>query len=202
MINFLKTKHPRFLSWAINGYFISKRSIWAGSVDWKSKKEYKGYGDNCLGDAATAIFLRILFEKKYSTVIEIGAYGAQRISKIKEILPDTTCYALDIQEGYEDQKNQLGVVFGKFDNKFTCVPTQTGKTIVIARQTFATMSKVDVIDTINGVREREFDIAIYDYQPNFSFKDSIIRGGQKPLHTYFHQYNDILAHIIHDYRRI
>lgn len=69
-------------------------------------------------DVPTAFFLRCALEGRHKTVIEVGAFGGERIIALKRLLPDVDCYGLDILPSYRVPFHQEGVQFHYFDETF------------------------------------------------------------------------------------
>ncbi len=69
-------------------------------------------------DVPTAFFLRCTLEGRYKTIIEIGAFGGERIIALKRLLPGVDCYGLDILPSYQVPFHREGVSFHYFDEAF------------------------------------------------------------------------------------
>lgn len=143
-----------------------------------------------LGDLATAFFIHTILSNASKTAIEIGAYSGKRILELKRMVPDLSCYALDVGETYKASFTEGGVSFHPFDLTFFSM--EFDAPIVICNGVLHYMSRQELLSFIETLAARKISLAFFEPTLPVSFAPKSIPR-RKGKHGWYHPYDDMLT---------
>lgn len=143
-----------------------------------------------LNDDATNYMTRVLLEREYSRIVEIGAYDLQRAFHYKRLFPNLEVVALDKISGFD-----AGKVKGTEDIQTDLFSpewfkTNIGpKTLVTACGTLSYFKSDELKKFFQVLKDNGYDLALVELGSHFAKEKSLRRS----VISYYHPYVKLLA---------
>jgi hypothetical protein len=147
--------------------------------------------DTPLNDDPTNFFLRVILEKKFKTVFELGSYSCQRIITLKKLVPEIDAVALDILPQYEklDGAEMHGVKI-KFFKPDTFRKITADNALLIVRGTLTYIPTNQLYSMFVDLHKAGVSIAFCEPVPLFEINTSVPRAADS---SYYHAYEKMLS---------
>lgn len=152
------------------------------AADYGSMRKELG-GTVPADDPALNLYLRLVLEHGYRTVIEIGAFRGARILALKRLLPQIEAWALDILPDYATPRMHAGVNFSRYDLPFFA--RGFDRALVCARGTLCYFPPEALAVFFAALAQGRMGLALYE---PVAYRDT---GGplMRTPDTYYHAYD-------------
>jgi hypothetical protein len=139
-------------------------------------------------DIALNFFARLVMEKRFDFVIELGAYSLDRSLRLKKLFPELKVFALDVTKDFAGGKEIEGVVLlpNTLDNIRAIAQSNSGRGLICSHGTlcyYATDALAELINLAHGLRLC-FAIA----EPNTIGENSLQWSLRRTYKSWFHPY--------------
>src|SRR5262245_11580883 len=138
--------HSILATWLLNvGSYVCRT---AARLPTKYSDRRTAYGEasNQIGsnpsaayhnDPALNFFARLVLERRFDFVVELGAYSLDRSRRLKKLFPKLQCFALDVTRDYAVQREIDGVTVmpNTLDNIRTIARTASGRGLICTQGT-------------------------------------------------------------------
>lgn len=168
MLRALANCFPRL---AARAMIALRLPITSNAVDWSSYLS-EPHGWRPINDLPVAFAVRVIIERRYKTVVEIGAYDGSRPIALKRLFPEIEVYALDIQDGFR-VRTSYGVKFRKFDLDFIA---SLQNAAVIANRVMCCMTTQELRGFLKACASSKSDIIFHELTPVFQTSRTIKRS--------------------------
>lgn len=137
-------------------------------------------------------FIRLMLERKYDFVIELGAYTLSRSRTLHSCFPEVRIYGLDVTSDFTERRVVDGVTVGPYslDEVSEIVEANKSRGLMCARGTLMYYAKEEAVRLLSLAFSKRLDMAICeptsvrDYGFNGSWRRSKI--------SYYHPYVKML----------
>jgi hypothetical protein len=149
-----------------------------------------GAADTYSNDHGLNFFTRLILEKRYVFVIELGSFTADRSIKLSKLFPQTKFYALDITDDFSSERMLDGVTLGPNNlQNIAAIAARHPSTrgLICAHGTLAYYAQQDLAALFKTAAALGFDIAFSE--PNVSLAEqsrprSFARSNGSSYHPY------------------
>lgn len=138
-------------------------------------------------------FIRLILERQYSHVIEIGAYHLERASGIARLFPSVSVYGLDITKDFAEEKQIDGVrIAPNTPQMIRAIADRHGpRGLIFCRGTLVYYNQSDLKDLFLLAHSIGHDIALSE--PNGPLTPYLSRSRRRTFQTWYHNFPQILT---------
>ena len=185
--------------WAVLWVLKIKNAFFGGEEVYDSTKTVPiNSKSRRINDERLNYFIRVLMEKTYERVVEIGAYDLNRSIQLKSIFPEKEIIGLDVLAEFNKDLVRSGVRTGFFQKDWFLNNSSIQRTLVVSVGTLACFTPEEALEFLEIIYNTGFDIAIAEPHSFFSRKKSLKRNRG----SYYHPYQEWFSQIGFDFVRL
>jgi hypothetical protein len=143
-------------------------------------------------DLEANFFIRLVLERSYSHVIEIGAYKLERAAGLARLFPSVTVHGLDITRDFTERRAIDGVRVGPntLANIQSIAKASVGRGLICCRGTLVYYPPEQLRELFAFTHALEYDLAISE--PNTALEQYIEVSRTRTKRTWYHPFRSML----------